>query len=140
MVENADEGTSGLSADVVAAVGKVTEALEWIERARGRLYDFHQLVGHADATFEAAAVALEECGQQQWAARVRHEVVGRNVLDGRWTFQVIEEFDAGYYAEARNCEEALRDDLTGGERHLFESHLKERRRTRGRLGHESRPP
>ena len=35
----------------VEAVGKVSEALEWVERARGRLYDFHQMMGHADALF-----------------------------------------------------------------------------------------
>ena len=37
----------GASDALVAAVGKVSEALEWVERARGRLYDFHQMMGHA---------------------------------------------------------------------------------------------
>lgn len=35
----------GVDDATVAAAGKLAEALEWIERARGRLYDFHQLVG-----------------------------------------------------------------------------------------------
>ncbi|CAN5780730.1 hypothetical protein BH10ACT9_BH10ACT9_53360 [soil metagenome] len=32
----------------VAAAGAVSEALEWVERARGELYTFHQLRGRAD--------------------------------------------------------------------------------------------
>ena len=32
----------------VEAVGAVSEALECVERARGELYSFHQLMGHAD--------------------------------------------------------------------------------------------
>jgi hypothetical protein len=37
-------------------------------------------------------------------------------------------------------EQALRDELVGGRRHLFEAELKERRRSRGSSGHEHRPP
>ena len=32
----------------VAAVGRLTEALETCERARGHLYSFHQLTGESD--------------------------------------------------------------------------------------------
>ena len=32
----------------VDAVGKATEVLEYVERARGHLYAFHQLIGRAD--------------------------------------------------------------------------------------------
>ena len=35
----------GVSDETVAAVGKFGEALEWVERARGHLYDFHQMMG-----------------------------------------------------------------------------------------------
>ena len=37
-----------LTDETIAAVGKVSEALEYVERARGHLYSFHQLMGHAD--------------------------------------------------------------------------------------------
>ncbi len=125
--------------ELVAAVGKVTEALEWVERARGRLYDFHQLVGHADAVFEEAADALARAGLEQWAGRLDEEIVGRNVIDGRWTFQVIEEFDDGYYEHVRCFEHAVRAALVGGRRHLREAQLKEERRSSGRPGHEPGP-
>lgn len=39
---------SGTTEATVLAVGRLSEAIEWVERARGRLYDFHQMIGHAD--------------------------------------------------------------------------------------------
>ena len=135
------EETSAIRAsdDVVAAVGKLGEALEWVERARGKLYDLHQLIGRADFLFEEAADELEAAGQSQWAERVRREVVGRNVIEGRWTFQVVEEFDDIYWTCVRDVEAAIRHDLVGGRRHVFEAQLKERRRTDGRRFHEPDP-
>lgn len=124
----------------VAAVGKLSEAVEWIERARGRLFDFHQLIGHADLLVEEAADMLDEAGHGDLADRLRVEVIGRNVLDGRWTFQVVEEFERQYYEPVRGAEDEVRAKLMAGRRHVFEAELKERRRTPRRRGHESRPP
>lgn len=123
----------------VDAVGKLSEALEWIERARGRLYDMHQLVGRADLLFEDAADLLEEGGNGELAQLVRTEVIGCNVLPGRWTFQIVEEFDDGYYRTVTDAERRIRDELMDGKRHVYEAELKERRRTKGLRGHESRP-
>ena len=130
----------GASDELVAAVGKVSEALEWVERARGRLYDLHQMMGHADLLFGEAAAALQEAGAAEEAQHLEHEIVGRNVLDGRWTFQVVEEFDAGYYRAARDAELRVRRSLMDGRRHVYEAEMKERRRSMGVPGHESRPP
>lgn len=123
----------------VDAVGKVTEALEWVERARGHLYSFHQLMGHADLTLGEACDALRDAGHDEVAERLEAEVVGRNVLQGRWTFQVVEEFDDDYWTMIREHERRVRDELVGGERHLHEARMKEDRRTHGRKGHEARP-
>ena len=125
--------------DTVAAVGKVSEALEYVERARGHLYSFHQLMGHADLLLGDACDELREAGHGGVADRLETELVGRNVLHGRWTFQVVEEFDDGYWTEFRDHERRVRDDLVGGERHLFEARMKDERRTHGRSGHEARP-
>ncbi len=130
---------AGVDDATVEAVGMVSEALEWLERARGRLYDFHQMVGHLDAKMGEAAAQLRAGGHDELASLVEAEVVGRNVLDGRWTFQVIEEFDDGYYEPVREVEQRVRDELLGGRRHVFEAELKEARRTRGHPGHERRP-
>lgn len=123
----------------VAAAGKLGEALEWVERARGRLYDFHQMMGRADFLMEDAADALERAGHDRLAAHLRSEIVGRNVLDGRWTYQVVEEFEDCYYLPARAADGLVRDELMGGNRHVYEAELKEARRTRGLPQHEGEP-
>lgn len=124
----------------VEAVGKASEALEWVERARGHLYSFHQMMGRADFIFGEAVDQLREAGHTALADELEAEIVGRNVLDGRWTFQVVEEFDDIYYGVASGAVRRLERELTGGKRHVFEAWLKEERRTSGRSGHEQRPP
>lgn len=121
------------------AVGKVTEALEFVERARGHLYSFHQLMGHADLLLGEACDALREAGNEAVAEWLSTELVGRNVLQGRWTFQVVEEFDDSYWSVFREHERRVRDELLDGARHLHEARMKEDRRTHGRKGHEARP-
>jgi hypothetical protein len=129
----------GVDDDTVAAVGKLTEALEWVERARGHLYEFHQLMGHADLTLGEAIDDLDDAGHEEVARDLSNDILGRNVLYGRWTFQIVEEFDDGYYAAFTSAEDRVRNDLLAGRRHVFESELKERERTRGLPGHEAAP-
>ena len=129
----------GASDELVAAVGKLSEAFEWVERVRGRLFDFHQMMGRADFLFEDAADALDAAGEHEHARVVREEVVGRNVLRGRWTFQIVEEFEDCYYEPVRDLDRSVRDALMDGRRHVFEAELKEQRRTRGHPEHASRP-
>ena len=123
----------------VSAVGSVSEALEWVERARGHLYTFHQLMGHADLQFGSAADELRDAGHGDAADALEREVIGRNVIEGRWTFQMVEDFDDGYYRTFADAERRTRDRLLDGRRHVYESQLKERNRTQGRPGHEARP-
>lgn len=130
---------AGVDDATVEALGKLSEGLEWVERARGRLYDLHQLLGRADLLMGDAADLLEKAGHREQAELVRREVVGRNVLEGRWTFQVVEEFDDGYWEPVRAAERRVREELAGGRRHLFESGMKEARRSHGVRHHESRP-
>jgi hypothetical protein len=129
----------GLSDDTVAAVGKVSEALETIERARGHLYSFHQLMGHADLQLGEAVDALREAGRPEQADRLENEMIGRNAIDGRWSFQIVEEFDDLYWSEFRAQESRVRDELQQGRRHLFEAEMKESRRTHDKSGHEATP-
>src|SRR3954453_20420910 len=80
----------GVSDKLVEAVGKAGEALEYIERAAGHLYALHQLVGRADFLFEEGAELPRNRGEDEAPRRFEVDIVGRNVLDGRWTFQVVE--------------------------------------------------
>jgi hypothetical protein len=134
-----DRRPDGVSDATVEATGKLSEALEWIERARGRLYDFHQMSGHADLLLGEAADALADAGHEDWAERINTAVVGRNVIEGRWTFQIVEEYDATYWTEVRATVREAERDLVGGSQHVYESEMKERRRTNGRRHHEQRP-
>ncbi|ABK70567.1 hypothetical protein LI99_11815 [Mycolicibacterium smegmatis] len=129
----------GVGDDTVEAAGKMSEALEYIERARGHLYTFHQLIGHADALLDEVCDKLREAGHDAAAERVQTELVGHNVLPGRWSFQIVEEFDDMYWSLFREHERRLRDEFMDGARHVFESEMKERRRTHGRPGHEATP-
>ncbi|WP_176749562.1 hypothetical protein [Mycolicibacterium grossiae] len=125
--------------ETVEAVGSVSEALEWVERARGHLYEFHQLMGRADLLLGEACDKLRDAGHAEVADRLATEMVGRNVLYGRWTFQIVEDFDDNYWSVLRDHERRVRDELQQGYRHVFEARMKEDRRTHGRSGHEGRP-
>ena len=123
----------------VEALGELSKARETLERARGHLYSFHQLIGTVDFSLGDAADLLAEAGHAEQAERLRRELVGRNVLPGRWTFQIVEEFEDCYYDLFRRLEQQVHDELAGGRRHLYEARLKERRRTKDHPGHEATP-
>jgi hypothetical protein len=134
----AHQRPSGLDDVTVEALGKLSEALETVERVRGHLYSVHQLVGTADFQLDEAVSLFMQAGQTRLAERIQRELIGRNVIPGHWTFQLVEEFDDGYWAEFRGVEKDARNELAEGRRHLYEAGLKERRRTHGRPGHEAR--
>ncbi|OBF04437.1 hypothetical protein A5730_18670 [Mycobacterium sp. ACS4054] len=132
-------GDSGASEAVARAVGKLTEALETVERARGHLYSFHQLTGRADLQLDEAVAQLRDLGHFDLAQHISHELIGRNVLPGRWTFQVVDDYDDGYYRCFQEVEHLVRSRLTGGRRHVYEAQLKESRRTHGHPAHDAVP-
>lgn len=130
---------AGVDDATVTAVGKLTAAFEVVEHARGMLYAFHRLTGRADNELQEAVDLLAEAGHAEIAEEIRHDLVGRNVLRGRWTFQLVEEYDDDYWQTFHDWEAAARDRLLDGRRHVYEAQLKERFRTPGRPGHEARP-
>jgi hypothetical protein len=129
----------GVDDATVDALGKLSEALETVERARGHLYTFHQLTGSADLALQGAVEALRQAGHDELAGRIDRELVGRNVIGGRWTFQIVEDYDDGYWSLFRDLERTAREQLAGGRRHLFEARMKQAERTPGLPGHEATP-
>ncbi|QZQ55339.1 hypothetical protein KZI27_19215 [Curtobacterium sp. TC1] len=129
----------GVSDATVEALGTLSAAVEVIEHARGLLYGFHRMTGTADLNLGEAVEQLRKAGHTELADRIDTELVGRNVIAGRWTFQVVEDYDDGYYALAKELERTARDELVQGRRHLFEAGMKEDRRTDGRRHHEATP-
>ncbi|WP_040784374.1 hypothetical protein [Nocardia pneumoniae] len=129
----------GVDDATVAATGKLSEALETTERARGHLYAFHQLTGRADLMLDLAVDLFRMAGHFEIADRISTELIGRNVLPGRWTFQVVEEYDDGYFDLFRSIEREVRDELLDGRRHIYEAEMKEARRTHGLPDHSATP-
>jgi hypothetical protein len=119
----------GLDDRTVEALGRLSEALETIERVRGHVYAVHQLTGHADLMLDDVVDGLRAAGHEGAAALVETELVGRDVLPGRWTYQIVEEYDDGYYAAFRAVERRLRDELAGGRRHIYEAEMRARRQS-----------
>jgi hypothetical protein len=129
----------GIDDGTVEALGKLSEAFEIVEEARGMLYGFHRRTGSADLALGEAVELLREAGHRELADSIEEDLVGRNVLEGRWTFQIVEEYDAGYYEAFKVHERKARDELVEGRPHLFEAEMKEERRTHGRRHHEATP-
>ncbi|GAB7007835.1 hypothetical protein JCM18899A_53120 [Nocardioides sp. AN3] len=129
----------GVDDATVEALGKLSEALEAVEVARGHLYAFHRLSGTTDLTLGDAVGQLRSAGHAELADRIGTELVGRNVIPGHWTFQIVEAYDETYYSVFKDLEQLARDQLVEGKRHLYEAEMKEDRRTHGRPGHEARP-
>lgn len=137
--EDPYERPDGAADDTVAAVGMVTEAFEWLQRARGRLYDLHQLVGHADRLFGDAAADLRAAGHESEAALIEREVIGRNLVRGRWTFQLVDEAETTFFEPVAAIERDIRDRLLDGRRHVYEAEMKSRKVTSGLEAHQARP-
>lgn len=113
----------------VQALGKLSEALETLERVRGHLYSLHQLTGTADFQLDQAVSLFMQAGHPKVAQRIQRELIGRNVIPGHWTYQIVEAFDEGYYSNFRTVEKDARDELAQGRRHLYEARLKQQRHT-----------
>jgi hypothetical protein len=121
----------GVDDATVAAAGKVSEAFEWLIRARGSLYDFHQQMGRADLVLGEALEDLERAGHPELADDLRRGWLGRNAITDRWTFEIVEDFDETYWAVAVAGERRVRDELMGGRRHVHEAEMKASRRQQG---------
>lgn len=138
--DQAHRRPDGVSDGTVEALGKLSEALEIVEHARGLLYGFHRLTGKADLALGEAVRLMREVGHTDLADGLEVSIVGRNVIEGRWTFQIVEDYDANYYTPFVEAERHARESLAEGKRHLFEAEMKENRRSHGMPHHEALPP
>lgn len=120
----AKQRPAGASDELVAALGKLSEALEVVEEARGLLYTFHRRSGRADLTLQEAVQALHDAGEHDTARQVAELLVGRDVIPGCWTFQIIEQYDAQYWQPFRAVEAEVRQRLGGGTAHIYEAEMK----------------
>ena len=98
----------------VEAVGLAGQLVEAVQQAARLLQD--------------AVHMLRTAGHTALAGDLDRDLVGRNVVADRWTFQVVEDFDA-----------RAREELADGDRHVYEARMKQSERTRGHRRHEAGP-
>ena len=110
-----------------------------MDQARGLLYGFHQLTGKADLLLQDAVELLRKAGHDALADDLDRDLVGRNVIADRWTFQIVEDYDANYWSTFRDFDERARNELADGDRHVYEARMKQRERTAGHPRHEAGP-
>ena len=134
-----DRSRPDLDDATVEGLGKLSEALETVEQARGLLYGFHQLSGRADLLLQDAVELLRTAGHTDLAVDLDRDLVGRNVIADRWTFQIVEDYDETYWSVFRAFDARAREELADGDRHVYEARMKQRERTAGHPKHQAGP-
>jgi hypothetical protein len=124
----------GLDDKTVAALGKLSEAMEVVDNARGLLYQFHRMSGTADLTLQEAVDELRAAGHAELAAEIDECLIGRDVIPGLWTFQIVEGYDRHYWSVFRDVEQEARQRLGGVPQHLYEAEMKYREQQRRQEG------
>jgi len=110
-----------LDDDTVAALHEVELGVEWLQRANGHLLEFHHATGHAMDHFYEAERGLRAAGHDGLADALRDRHLPAGVVDGdRWSYDVVEEFQTGVLADLLAFDEAARERLAGGLRHVAE--------------------
>jgi hypothetical protein len=114
----------GVSDDTVAALGELSAAFEVLEEARGHLYAFHRRLGKADLELQQAVDHLRKAGHRELADEIDEVLVGRDVVPGLWTYQIVESYDRTYYDVWKAAVEKAERVAGHGTPHLAESDMK----------------
>ena len=115
---------NGVSDETVAALGELSAAFEVLEEARGHLYAFHRRSGKADLELQQAVDHLRKAGHRELADEIDEVLVGRDVVPGLWTYQIVESYDRTYYDVWKASVEKAQRVTGGGAPHLAESDMK----------------
>ncbi|WP_255151458.1 hypothetical protein [Halorarius halobius] len=94
--------------------------VEHVHRAFGALVECHHETGRAMDRFETARRKLRAAGHDEFADRLRDDLLPRGAVDDRWTYELVEAFDDQIRADAVDVEKQVRERLAGGERHVTE--------------------
>jgi len=111
---------SDLSETELDALHRAELGVEWLRRAHGSLVEFHHATGHAMDHMAEAESTLREAGHTELADRLRDEVLPNGAVEDRWTYDLLETFEAGLLADVTDYERRARGQLADGERHLTE--------------------
>lgn len=103
-----------------AALHDLQLGIEHLHRGYGHLLAFHHEVGRGMNRFDDARSELREAGHDRWADALRDEMLPSGVVEGMWSYEVVEAFADGFLAAATDFEAGVREALAGGQRHVTE--------------------
>lgn len=116
-----DPSSDELSRNERTAMHEVEVGVEWLLRAQGRLLAFHHAIGHGMDHLDVAESRLRAEGHTTLADHLRDEILPRGVTgDDRWSYNVVEEFQQSFLNPVTDFEEASREVVTDGKRHVEE--------------------
>ena len=102
------------------ALHEIQLGIEHIYRGFGDLLDCHHEVGNGMDHFDAAMRKLRNAGHDEYADRLRDEILPGGAFGDRWTYELVESFREGMLAETTAFEETVREDLADGTEHVSE--------------------
>ena len=121
MAIDSDTPGEDLTDAEIAALHEVELGVEWLRRAHGKLVEFHHNTGHAMEHLAEAESLLRETGHDDLADEIRDQHLPRGVVDeDRWSYDVLESFEADFMTAVSDLEEQTRRDLSDGHRHVAE--------------------
>lgn len=126
-----EELADGLTGTERTALHEAELGIERLHRAHGHLVAFHHNVGRAMNHLAAAENELRAAGHNGPADRLRDDILPRGVItaddspdpvDGRWSYDVLETFQATMYHDVVAFGDDLHAHLGDVRRHAYERH------------------
>ena len=116
------------------ALHRAELGVEWLRRAHGSLVEVHHATGHAMDHLHEAEATLRECGHTDLADELRDDLLPSGAVEDRWTYDLLETFEAGLLADVTAYERRARESLADGRRHITERRQERawKERSRGR--------
>jgi hypothetical protein len=115
-----------------AALHQLQLGGEHVQRAYGHLLAFHHQVGRAMDRYAAAEPHLREAGHDALADELRDRHLPAGVVGDRWSYELVEAFEAGFLQSTTGFERRVRDRLAGGVGHVTEREQQREWRERAR--------
>jgi len=109
-----------LSETELEALHEAELGAEWLRRAHGSLVEVHHATGHAMDHLHDAESTLRAAGHTDLADQLRDELLPSGAIEDRWTYDLLETFEAGILDDVTGYERRVREELADGERHITE--------------------
>lgn len=108
------------------ALHELQLGLEHAHRGFGALLECHHEIGNGMDHLEEARTLLQEAGHDEYADRLRDDLLPAGVFDDNWTYELVEAFHDGFLTDVDDFEGTVREDLAGGKQHVSEREMQRR--------------